>query len=214
MAIETADLGVVLQGIGALAQGIAIFIAACFAKNTFEGWKKQQITERQMAQAVRVLSATHKARKGLYSLRSPAILADEMMAAEDELKAKGLWPEAEERQKTVKLAQVYYSRLEAKRDVIFELEDCQSMASALIGSDLEMAMDELNRQFFIVKIHVDLMLRLPDAGREEVQTEITDVLYRDVRTSVGHKNKMDETIALLVKKIEGFCQPILKADGK
>lgn len=87
-----ADIGTVLQGVGALAQAAAIGFAAYIASDTYKGWRKQKLSERRIEQAERILTAAYKARRALGQVRSPMMWAHEMNAAEELLKAKEFWP--------------------------------------------------------------------------------------------------------------------------
>ena len=72
------DIGVVLQGVGALAQAFAICFAAYTASNTYRGWRRQKLSEQRIGQAERILVAANRARRALEFVRRPFVTAHEL----------------------------------------------------------------------------------------------------------------------------------------
>lgn len=204
------EIGVVLQGVGALAQAAAIGFAAWMASNTFAGWRKQKLSERRIDQAERILTATYKVRRGLSHIRNPMIWGHELQAAEDKLKAAGDWPVGRVDQDVLRTKQAYYSRLSETRVDRVELEECQPMARALFGEELEIALETLNRQANKVKTYVDANANnrrgLDPAFRQRIDAAIYE------GHSVDAPNEMDETIAAQVRIIEGTLVPVLRLE--
>lgn len=209
-AIDWAATGAMLQGIGTLA-GVAAAIAAAFIGAN--AWKQQKQAERKAEQAERILTATYKVRRGLSQVRSPMMLAYEFVAAEALLKEQGEWdkifPETQ-RQKAA-TAQAYYNRLNKTRDDQQALLECQPMARALFGEELEKALEKLNHLFWSVRVYVDADYR--DTG--------TDVNHRNKIESTiwegypsPEENELDRTIAEKVKFIEDTCVPALRFEHK
>ncbi|MBL3575369.1 hypothetical protein JMK10_05395 [Rhodovulum sulfidophilum] len=65
-------LGSVLSGIGAIVGAFAVIWAARLGSRTFESWREQKISERQIDQAERILIATYDAERSLGDLRHAA----------------------------------------------------------------------------------------------------------------------------------------------
>lgn len=210
MSFGPADIGTALQGIGALAQAAAIVIAACLASNTFNSWRKQKLAERRSEQAERILTATYKVRRGLSRIRNPFMLDHELYAAEEKLKADGKWPEYPGEQRRMKTQLAYYNRLNATLEDRVELEQCQPMARALFGEDIELAIETLNRQANLVQYYVDakaLHRELEDRGFYE---KIDAAIYEGYPYDAP--NEMDETIAAQVRQIEDRLVPVLRLE--
>ena len=155
--IDWAATGTMLQGIATIIGAVAVIGAATIGSRTFENWKRQKLAERHIEQAERILTATYKVRRGLSYVRNPAMWGHETDAAEDQLKANGEWekvfPESERR--SLATAQAYNNWLKATRDDQLLLEECQPMARAFFGEELEKAIEKLNHQFWTVKVYVD-----------------------------------------------------------
>lgn len=85
--IEWTAFGAVLSGAGTVIGAVAVIGAAWLASNTFEGWRKQTLSQRRIEQAERILTAAYKARRALVSAqgyynRMNAVL-DERRAVEE-----------------------------------------------------------------------------------------------------------------------------------
>lgn len=130
-----ADIGAVLQGVGALAQAFAIGFAAWLASDTYKGWRTQKLSERRMEQAERILTAAYNARRALGYVRSPLMEAHELSAAEAHLEKQVSWATVDANRKSrLVSAQGYYNRLNAVLEERRAVEDCLPMARALLGS--------------------------------------------------------------------------------
>lgn len=214
--IEWSAIGEILQGIGAILGALAIGVAAWIGSNTFKSWREQKLSERRIEQAERILTATYKARRGLSHVRNPAIWSHELNAAEASLKASGEWDSivgGELEQKRFATAQVYYNRLNRTRDERRALEECQPMARALFGEELEQAIETLNGQFWIVQVSVNANYnRDSSVGDAAFQRKIDAAIYENYPS---HKdNEIDQTIAVQVKMIEDICVPVLRLEGR
>ena len=209
-----ADIGAVLSGLGALAQAAAIGCAAWMASNTFEGWRRQKLSERRIEQAERILTATYKVRRGLSLIRNPAMWGHELAAAEEKLKADGQWPLGQHDQSRLTTQQAYYNRLNATREDRVALEQCQPMARALFGEQLEIALETLNRQAHTVRVYVDSAARARDRMSPEHREKIDAAIFEGWPKGDDGPNEMDEIIAAQVKLIEDSLVPVLRLETK
>ncbi len=210
--IDWAATGTMLQGIGTIIGGVAVIVAAFIGGNTFESWRQQKLSERRIDQAERILTATYKARQGLLFVRGPAIWAHEISNAEEHLKASGEWDKVNgpQEQKNLSTAQAYYNRINRTKDDQRVLQECQPMARALFGEELEKALEKLNHQFWVVEVHVDS--KLHDKG--ELDTEFRKEIDRTLWSGYPspEENEVDQIIAAQVKLIEEVCVPILRLE--
>lgn len=62
---DWAGFGSLLSGVGTIIGALAVIITAIVGSRTFEGWRKQKLSERRIEQAERILTATYKARRAL-----------------------------------------------------------------------------------------------------------------------------------------------------
>lgn len=210
--IDWAATGTMLQGIGTIIGGIAVIVAAFIGSNTFKSWRQQKLSERRIDQAERILTATYKARQGLLFVRNPAIWAHEIFNAEEHLKANGEWDKVngQKEQRDLSTAQAYYNRINRTKDDRRVLQECQPMARALFGEDLEKALEKLNHQFWVVEVHVDS--KLHDKG--ELDTQFREKINRTLWSGYPspEKNEVDQIIDAQVKLIEEVCVPVLRLE--
>lgn len=206
-----ADIGAVLQGVGALAQAFAIGFAAWVASDTYKGWRKQKLSERRIEQAERILTAAYNARRALGYVRSPLMETHELSAAEAHLEKEVSWAtvDATQKQRLVS-AQGYYNRLNAVLEERRAVGECLPMARALFGEKVEQALELLNHQFHMVRIAVD-------ANRwDGNDREFSRSLREDISSSSGsdRPNKMNVLIEEQVKQIEDALLPVLRLEAR
>lgn len=206
-----AEIGAVLQGVGALAQAFAIGFAAWVASDTYKGWRKQKLSERRIEQAERILTAAYNARRALGYVRSPLMEAHELSAAEAHLEKQVSWAtvNANRKQRLVS-AQGYYNRLNAVLEERQAVEECLPMARALFGEQVEKALELLNRQFRMVRIAVE------SNSREGNDREFSRSLREDICSYSGsdRPNKMNVIIEAQVKQIEDALLPVLRLETR
>lgn len=211
--IDWRATGTMLQGAGALIGAIAVIAAAIIGSRTFDNWKRQKLTERHIEQAERILTATYKVRRGLSRVRSPAMWSHETDAAEEQLKANGLWertfPESE--RKSLATAQAYYNRLDATKEDRQMLEECQPMARAFFGEGLEEAIEKLNRQFWTVQVYVDANHKAKDRADAEFRKKIESTIWEGYPSA--EENEIDKIISTQIKLIEDICVPVLRTES-
>lgn len=198
-----------LQGEGSWLGAAALFGAAVIGGRTFKSWKRQQVAERKLFQAERILEATYKARRALSAVRSPAMFGHELTAAEEKLKADPRWDNhVEAKQKRMVTAQAYFNRLARTRDEQDALDQCLPMARALFGEELEKAIESLNHQFWIV--HVDVESYIDDNGGDpDFSRKIRQGMY-EIKAPKGEVNEVTDKVEKAVGTIEATCLPVLR----
>lgn len=208
--IDWAATGAMLSGMGTVIGGLAVIGAAYIGSRTFDNWKRQKLAERHIEQAERILTATYKARRGLSHVRSPFMFGHETDTAEEQLKASGEWNKAisERERKSLATAQAYYNRLNATRDDQLALEECQPMARAFFGEELEKALEKLNHQFWTVKVYVDANHNDKSGADADFRRKIESTIWRGYPNA--EENEVDQTIAAQVKLIEDTLVPVLR----
>jgi hypothetical protein len=208
--IDWAATGAMLSGIGAVIGALAVIGAAFIGSRTFKNWKRQKLAERHIEQAERILTATYKARRGLSRVRNPAMFGHEIDAAEEQLKASGAWDKAlaERQRKSLSTAQAYYNRLNATRDDQLALEECQPMARAFFGEELEKALEKLNHQFWTVKVYVDANHHDKSGADADFRRKIESTIWGGYPSA--EENEVDQTIAAQVKLIQDTLVPVLR----
>ena len=212
--IDWAATGTMLQGIGTVIGALAVIGAAIIGSRTFDNWKRQKLAERHIEQAERILTATYKVRRDLAMVRSPMMWAHETDAAEEQLKASGEWEKVwggDDERKRFATAQAYYNRLNSTQDDQRALEECQPMARAFFGEELEKAIEKLNHQFWTVKVFVDANHRDKTGADAEFRKKIESSIWTGWPSE--EENEIDQIIAAQVKLIEDICVPVLRMEN-
>ena len=212
--IDWAATGTMLQGIGTIIAALAVLAAAIIGSRTFNSWRRQKLAERHIEQAERILTATYKVRRGLSYVRNPTMRGHETDAAEGQLKASGEWEkEFDERDKrSLATAQAYHNRLNRTKDDRIALEECQPIARALFGEELEKAIETLNQQFWTVQVYVNANHRDKSCADIEFRRKIESTIWENYPST--EENEIDQTVAAQVKIIEDICVPVLRFEGK
>lgn len=208
--IDWAATGTMLQGIGTVVGGFAVIGAAIIGSRTFDVWKRQKLAERHIEQAERILTAVYKVRRALSFVRSPMMWAHELDAAEESLKASGDWEKVfdAEEQRRWRTTQAYYNRLTKTADDRTALEQCQPMARALFGEELEKSIEKLNHQFWTIKIYVDANQSDRNGLDYEFRKKIDRAIFEGYPPK--EENEIDCIIAQEVKSIESICLPVFR----
>lgn len=208
--IDWAATGAMLSGIGTVVGALAVIGAAVIGSRTFDNWKRQKLAERHIEQAERILTMTYKVRRGLSRVRSPAMWGHETNAAREQLEASGQWektfPESE--RERLATAQAYYNRLNATKDDRLALEECQPMARAFFGEELEKALEKLNHQFWAVKVYIDANLKDKNVANADLRRKIESTIWEGYPSA--EENEVDQAIAAQVKLIEDTLVPVLR----
>lgn len=210
--IDWAATGKMLQGIGTIAGVGAVVWAAIKGANTFDAWRTQKLTERKLEQAEQILVATYQARRGLEYVRGAMMWANELGAAEDQVKANDWWDaQTEAKQKRLVTAQAYYNRISCTKGEREALDQCLPMARALFGEELEQAIENLNRQFWIVQVDVESYVDDEGGTDREFTRKIRRGMYA-VKPPEGEVNEITEAMKAAVATIERICIPIVRLD--
>lgn len=211
-ATEWSAFGGVLSGAGTVIGAVAVIVAAKLGSSTFKSWREQKLSERRIEQAERILTATYKVRRGLSYIRNIAMWGHELAAAEEKLKADDQWPPGQDDQRRLTTQQAYYNRLNFTRDDRVALEECQPMARALFGEQLELAIETLNRQAHTVRVYVDSAARAREHTTPEHREKIDGAIFEGWPKGEDGPNEMDQTIAAQVKLIEDTLVPVLRLE--
>jgi hypothetical protein len=209
-AIDWAATGAMLSGEGTIIGAVAVIVAAVIGGTTFKSWRRQQVAERKLFQAERILEATYKARRALSGVRHAFMWGHEREAAEESLKADPRWNQhVEAKQKRMVTAQAYFNRLNRSREEQDALDQCLPMARALFGEELEKAIEKLNHQFWIVRVDVESYI--DDNGADpEFSAKIRRGMY-EIKPPEGEPaNEVSQAIEAAVGTIEATCLPVLR----
>lgn len=210
--IDWAATGTMLSGLGTILGAVAIIVAAWLGSQTFKTWRRQNVSERKIKEAERILTATYKARRQLAYVRNGVMWAAELNKAEEHLVAEGEIVEGDGRDhKKLIEAQVFYTRLNKAHDVRVELDECLPMARALFGHEVEQALEALNHHFHTVQVYVDANHRDKAEADRPFRRKIESAIWTGYPSK--EENELDLEIEKNVALIERACLPALRLDS-
>lgn len=207
--VDWGATGTMLQGIGTIIGALAVIVAALVGGNTFRAWRRQQLVQRHMALAERIMTAIFNARKEFSAARSPLMTGAELEAAEKELIASGfdLASMNDAEASRLRSGQAYLARVNRFTGTWKELEASKASAFAFFGGDLPKEIDRILRQVHVFR--VDAQEYAVDSGTDR---EFTRSLRRTLSSSRGREDA-DEVAAEVddaIKAIEDRLRPFLQ----
>ena len=210
MSVDWDATGSMLQGWGSIGGTIAVLFAAWKGAQTYENWKNQKIAERRQDQAERILTAAHRARDRLSNIRSGVVWGHELAAAKAKLmEDTQQWQhQPQQRQQRLIKAQAYFDRLSACVPAKNDLYACLPMARAHFGKELEDAVSELHRQFWLIEVDVDCYI--DDNGEDQDFTKKLRIGFGEARARDGEEDMIGDAIKKSFAKIEEVCLPALR----
>jgi len=208
MPIDWDATGSMLSGLGTIAGAGAVAYTAHRAADTLSSWKRQRIAERRFDHAEKTLEASYMVREAIDRIRSPLIHGVETDRAKAELEADPQWNplDHEARKGRLYTAQVYVMRIRSTESAWDKLEAAIPLAHALFDRQLEVALSQLLRARWLIRVNADAFVDADGTDREFT-----------VKTRRALNSKLadgDDEISVLARKqlkiIEDTCLPILR----
>lgn len=197
-----------LQGLGTLAGALAVLIAALIGGSTFRSWRRQQIMQRQIPLAERILIAAFEARERLREVRSPLISGNEQDIARNSILNNGLDISKfdEKRKSNIVFAQVYHERLNRHSDFWVELQSCKASAYAYFGIE---TVDDINK--ILVSISSVRIAADSKAEDDESDADFSKSIRRTLSFSraSGDVDELGKEVDEAVNSIENRLKPVL-----
>jgi hypothetical protein len=206
-----------LQGIGTILGALAVITAALVGGNTFRAWRRQQLVQRHMVLAERIMTAIFTAREDFAAARSPLMTGAELEAAEKELVANGFdftkmeLPQADQ----LRRGQAYLTRVNRSIETWKELESSKASAYAFFGGDLPKQIDRILRQVHVFRI--DAQEYANDDGAD---AEFSRSLRRTLSSSRGRGDsddvaaEVEDAIAAIEERLRPFLQEVANETQK
>lgn len=208
--VDWASTGTMLQGIGTVVGAVAVVWAAFKASSV---WKEQKRLERRLEMAERILTAAHKGRRALRYIRGPMVWGHEISAAEEIIKQDTHWDsQPASRQQRLITAQAIFNRINKTKDEQSALDECLPMSRALFGAELEKAVEELTRQFWIVQVDVESYVDDWNGSDAEFTKKIRRGMF-DMKAGADDVNEVTNAIEAAVDTIERICLPALRLNS-
>ncbi|MEN3973483.1 hypothetical protein [Emcibacter sp. SYSU 3D8] len=208
--IDWSATGTMLQGWGTLLAAAAVLVAARIGANTFDNWRRQKLTERQVEQAEHILTVAYRARRAIDRVRAPVMWAHELNAAEEKLKTDAQWEiQPDKRRQRLITAQGYYNRIEKFRAEWDAIDTCQPTAHALFSEELAKNLETLSRQPWL--LHLDVEAYIDDNGSDpEFSKKLRSGMYAS--NSKDIKDEISERTNATISRIEEILFPILRME--
>lgn len=197
-----------LSGVGTLIGAGAVLVATYIGGNSLKMWRRQQLLQRHMDLAERVLTRVVQARDEIASVRFPLKEAHEFAAADKTLEANGFIKKGFEDAKWRKLsgAQVTLHRLNRFQETWTALDLLRHSAYVYFGNEVADAIETIQAQ--VRRIRIDAELYAEDNGND---AEFSKGLMNTLSSS-RPKSEVDELAQAVddaVKKTEANLKPLL-----
>lgn len=211
MSIDWSATGAMISGWGSWASAAAVAFAAWKAADTFEGWKLRRSTEREEEIAQRVLIAVFKVKEAYRFIRFSTLHAPELSAARQIQSELELWHTlTAQQQQRLTMGQVYIDRINSSQHEFRELVDCIPVARAIFGHSLGEALEDLNRQLWVIRMAAEAFASNEGGDlllTQKINSELNDhALVGDGPVTIAIKSS--------IETIEAICLPVLRPDRR
>ena len=198
-----------LQGVGSIAGAVGLVTAALIGGSTFRSWRRQQLLQRQIPLAERILTAVFEVGERLRDVRSPLSTGNESNAARATLEENGynLNVLTDGERRNFVYAQVIHDRMNRHNEAWIELQSCKATAYAYFGRDIP---EYINGILFVIQ-------EMRIAADELAQDNGSDKEFsRQLRLQVSssrpkeQKDEIAERVSQNTAKIEERLKPLLE----
>jgi hypothetical protein len=207
--IDWAATGTMLQGIGAVIGAIAVIVAAIVGRNTFQAWRRQQIVQRHMELAERILTTAVRAKDQVRAIRSPLKTASELVSAEKTLESNNFDKKSfsQEAWRNFQISQATHDRLNNCASTWSELEALKPSAYVYFGDNVSSSIETILHQVHIIRVDADAYA--VDTGRDpDFSRKLRETLSFS-RTG-DRKDELADKMNNAVEIIQSELQPLLR----
>lgn len=186
--IDWTAVGAMLSGIGTILGACAVIYAARKGSDTFQQWRRQKHEERRIHLAEQILALAYKLKQVIRSIRSPMMMAGEIVAVEANLREKGVIDDStpEGAKGFLITAQGTLSRSEQFRDDWNKLVDTMPTAKAIFGDEVEQQLNEFWNQRHEIIAAAQNYARIRD-----LPTEVREDL---IKKEIARKEKLEKVL--------------------
>ncbi len=86
------------------------------------------------------------------------------------------------------------------------------MSRALFGEELEKAVENLHRQFYILQTYVDAYIEDHDGNDKKFTMQIRRALYASATVQDDSENEISDAVGKAICTIEKICLPRLRLE--
>jgi hypothetical protein len=207
--VDWTATGTMLQGIGTITGALAVITAALVGGNTFRAWRRQQLIQRHMGLAERILVTIFRARERIGFIRSPLKTGAELEEASKVLEANGFKLERMSHSEVSRLtsAQASLSRVNRYNETWLELEACKASAYAHFGDDIPREIDRILHQVHSIRVDADASAE-DDGSDQEFSRGLRNTLSSS--RARGEKDVIAEEVNGAISAIEARLRPLLQ----
>lgn len=218
-AINWATTAAMLQGIGAILGVIVAGVAAIFAARSFSQWRRQQLIQRHMALAERLITVAYRSRQEIRKARSIVRSREEAAAAKAQLdqefledngfSAQSYGPPSLDHSRKKVVTRILENRLKSGQEIWDDLEGCKPLAVAYFADS---EIPDLIDRFMAVKSELGLAATLyagSEATDPETERSLRLKLF-SLRFDHNTPNEIETEVNAIVKRIEELTSPLLR----
>lgn len=207
--VDWAATGAFLSGIGTIIVAIAVIVATVIGGHAFRAWKRQQLVQRQMDHADKILTLVIRAKDEIETIRSPFKSAAEVAEAVKSLEANGfdkadhtgdVW-------NRLASAQATHARVNRFHTTWADLQAAKPSAFVYFSEKLAANIETILRQVYAIRIDADAYAA-GDGDDAQFGRKMINTLSRG--RPKGEKDELGETVDTAVKAIEAELQPMIR----
>lgn len=200
--------GTMLQGIGTVVGAGAVIVAAYIGGNSFAQWRRQQLLQRHMDLAEKILTRVVQARDEIASVRGPFKDSSEFAEAFKTLEANGFKKTdfLDAKWKKLGSAQVTLHRLARYQETWTALGQLRYSAQVYFGEEVSDAILTIQRQ--VNRIGIDAEIYVEDDGNDSAFSKgLMSTLSRS--RPKGEVDEFAKEIDDAIEVIETKLKPLL-----
>lgn len=200
--------GAMLQGIGSIAGAIALIFASLIGGSTFQSWRRQQLLQRQIPLAERILVVGFESRERVREVRSPIMHGAEIQAAREALIQSNVDLQSIGKKEAGRIenAQVHHDRLSQFNSTWIELQSCKASAYAHFGENVVASLDAILNVVHRIRVYSNALAQ-DDGSDRNFSRKILGILTSARAT--GEVDEIQSEIDNAITKLEETLKPIL-----
>jgi len=207
--VDWSATGTMLQGIGTIIGAVAVIIAAVVGNNTFNSWRQQQLFQRRMDLADRILTLAVRAKEEIQFIRAPIKFSSELDEAGTTLEANGFEKSKFDQAKWRQLenAQTTLIRVNRFQSTWTELQSIKHSAYVYFGKKVSDPIETILHQVHLIRIDADAYAEDNGSDREFTK-KLLNTLSRG--RPKGQIDELGNKIDQAVLQIEWELQSLLR----
>jgi len=214
--IDWAATGTMLQGIGAIIGALAVIVAAAIGNKTLRAWRRQQLVQKHMELAERILTLAIRAKQEIKFVRSPLKTAAELARAAQNLEANGFHKASySAKWHQLCVAQTTIDRIEMYKTTWADLQEIKPVAFIYFGSKTVDSIDVIINSVLLIQI--DAQAYAEDNFLDPNFTKKLRETMSFSRSAGNHDelgDKVDKAVEAIREQLHPLLQDVATANSK